>query len=107
MAIRAPDGANKNDNKRNAASYYKAKTMANGTRLLAPGLPGTHLVSLVSKKVQIMNLLLRTPVSVDKQRKIGLRQIMRKCDEKKQFIFCLFNIFFCKVILLMHANTMH
>ena len=73
---------NKNDYKRNAASYYKAKTMANGTRLLAPGLPGTHLVSLVSKKVQIMNLLLRTPVSVDKQRKIGLRQIMRKWDEK-------------------------
>ena len=67
---------NKNDYKRNAASYYKAKTMANGTRLLAPGLPGTHLVSLVSKKVQIMNLLLRTPVSVDKQRKIGLRQVV-------------------------------
>ena len=78
---------NKNDYKRNAASYYKAKTMANGTRLLAPGLPGTHLVSLVSKKVQIMNLLLRTPVSVDKQRKIGLRQIMRKCDEKNSLFF--------------------
>ena len=79
---------NKNDNKRNAASYYKAKTMANGTRLLAPGLPGTHLVSLVSKKVQIMLLmLLRTLVSVDKQRKIGLRQIMRKCDEKNSLFF--------------------
>ena len=78
---------NKNDYKRNAASYYKAKTMANGTRLLAPGLPGTHLVSLVSKKVQIMNLFLRTPVSVDKQRKIGLRQIMRKCDEKNSLFF--------------------
>ena len=79
---------NKNDYKRNAASYYKAKTMANGTRLLAPGLPGTHLVSLVSKKVQIMLLmLLRTLVSVDKQRKIGLRQIMRKCDEKNSLFF--------------------
>ena len=40
---------NKNDNKRNAASYYKAKTMANGTRLLAPGIPGTL-------KVQVMSL---------------------------------------------------
>ena len=39
---------NKNDNKRNAASYYKAKTMANGTRLLAPGVPGMLKVQVMS-----------------------------------------------------------